>query len=106
MEGIFYAIIDAKSVDLELVPENASTIIDKAIHIRNTINEKFEITHPEYSFIRGLTHVEFYTDPTHECAHVKKYSCCTTRRNRSISMRYRNICEASCIIRSERNRNW
>lgn len=37
--GNFYAIIDAKSVDLELVPENASTIIDKAIHIRNTINE-------------------------------------------------------------------
>lgn len=69
--GNFYAIIDAKSVGLELVPENASTIIDKAIHIRNTINEKFEITHPEYSFIRGLTHVEFYTDPTHECAHVK-----------------------------------
>ncbi|ASI73160.1 MULTISPECIES: proline racemase family protein [Bacillus cereus group] len=69
--GNFYAIIDAKSVGLELIPENASTIIDKAIHIRNTINEKFEIIHPEYSFIRGLTHVEFYTDATHECAHVK-----------------------------------
>ena len=67
----FYAIIDAKSVGLELVPENASTIIDKAIHIRNIINEKFEIIHPEHSFIRGLTHVEFYTDPTHESAHVK-----------------------------------
>ena len=32
---------------------------------------KFEIIHPEHSFIRGLTHVEFYTDPTHESAHVK-----------------------------------
>ena len=38
---------------------NASTIIDKAIHIRNIINERFEIIHPEYSFIRGLTHVSF-----------------------------------------------
>ncbi|MCI4060802.1 proline racemase family protein, partial [Bacillus cereus] len=36
--GNFYANIDAKSVELELVTENATTIIDKAIHIRNTIN--------------------------------------------------------------------
>lgn len=53
------------------MPENASTIIDKAIQIRNTINEKFEVIHPQYSFIKGVTHIEFYTDPTHETAHVK-----------------------------------
>ncbi|MED4207303.1 proline racemase family protein [Neobacillus mesonae] len=69
--GNFYAIIDAKSVGLELVPENASTIIDKAITIRNAINEKTEIVHPKYPFIRGLTHVEFYTEPTQKLADVK-----------------------------------
>ena len=69
--GNFYAIIDAKSVGLELVPENASTIIDKAIIIRNAINEKTEIVHPKYPFIRGLTHVEFYTEPTQKLANVK-----------------------------------
>ncbi|PGE03222.1 proline racemase [Bacillus pseudomycoides] len=69
--GNFYAIIDGEALGLELVPENASTIIDKAIQIRNTINEKFEVIHPQYSFIKGVTHIEFYTDPTHETAHVK-----------------------------------
>lgn len=69
--GNFYAIIDAESVGLDLIPENASNIIEKAINIRNTINEKTEIVHPQYSFIRGLTHVEFFTEPTHEEADVK-----------------------------------
>jgi proline racemase len=69
--GNFYAIIDAESVGLDLIPENASNIIEKAINIRNTINEKTEIVHPQYSFIRGLTHVEFFTEPTHEVADVK-----------------------------------
>jgi proline racemase len=69
--GNFYAIIEAKSVGLDLIPENASNIIEKAIDIRNAINEKTEIVHPQYQFIRGLTHVEFFTKPTHEEAHVK-----------------------------------
>ncbi|MBT2645160.1 proline racemase family protein [Bacillus sp. ISL-34] len=69
--GNFYAIIDAKSIGLDLIPENASNIIEKAINIRNTINEKTEIVHPQYTFIRGLTHVEFFTEPTHEEADVK-----------------------------------
>ncbi|ENQ3079143.1 proline racemase family protein [Bacillus sp. WLY-B-L8] len=69
--GNFYAIIEAKSVGLELIPENASHIIETAINIRNTINEQVEIVHPQYSFIKGLTHVEFFTEPTHEKADVK-----------------------------------
>lgn len=69
--GNFYAIIDAKSVGLDLVPGNASNIIETAINIRNTINEKTEIVHPQYPFIQGLTHVEFFTEPTHEEADVK-----------------------------------
>jgi proline racemase len=69
--GNFYGIIDAKSVGLELTPDNASHIIEKAINIRNTINEKFEIVHPQHPFIRGLTHIEFFTEPTHEEADVK-----------------------------------
>lgn len=69
--GNFYAIIDAKSVGLELTVDNASHIIETAIRIRNTINETNTIVHPQYPFIQGLTHVEFFTAPTHERAHVK-----------------------------------
>lgn len=69
--GNFYGIIDAQSVGLELTPENASKIIEKAIKIRNTINEKMDVVHPQYPFIRSLTHIEFFTEPTHEEADVK-----------------------------------
>ncbi|CAG9609561.1 proline racemase family protein [Pseudoneobacillus rhizosphaerae] len=69
--GNFYAIIEAESVELDLIPENASTIIEKAIKIRSAINEKTDIVHPQYPFIQGLTHVEFYTEPSHEDADVK-----------------------------------
>lgn len=69
--GNFYGIIDARKLGLELSKENASIIIDKAITIRNTINETVDVVHPEYPFINGLTHIEFYTDPVHPNADVK-----------------------------------
>jgi proline racemase len=69
--GNFYGIVDAREIDLELVPANASKIIDTAISIRKSVNKQHEIVHPELSFIRGLTHIEFFTDPTHKEAHVK-----------------------------------
>ncbi|MBP2075812.1 proline racemase family protein [Oceanobacillus polygoni] len=69
--GNFYGIIDARKIGIELTKENASTIIEKAITIRNTINAAEEIVHPEFPFIQGLTHIEFYTDPVHSEADVK-----------------------------------
>ncbi|MGG1658519.1 4-hydroxyproline epimerase [Brevibacillus sp. NRS-1366] len=69
--GNFYAITDAQRLGLELVPSNASTIIDTAVRIRKAINQAVEVVHPEKPFIRGLTHVEFYTAPDHPDADVK-----------------------------------
>lgn len=57
--GNFYGIIDADQLGIELVPENSSYIVKKAIEIRNQINEKYNVQHPEKSFIKGLTHIEF-----------------------------------------------
>jgi proline racemase len=69
--GNFYGIIDARKIGLELVPSNAAKIIDTAVKIRDTINQITDVVHPEHSFIKGLTHIEFYTDPTNEEAHCK-----------------------------------
>lgn len=69
--GNFYAITDARKLGLPLVPANASTIVETAIRIRRAINQALEVVHPEHRFIQGLTHVEFYSDPTHPEAHVK-----------------------------------
>ncbi|MCW1927280.1 proline racemase family protein [Bhargavaea beijingensis] len=69
--GNFYAIIDADSLGIELTEEHAAEIISKAILIRNKINEREEIVHPEFPFIHGLTHIEFFTKPVHPDADVK-----------------------------------
>ncbi|UFJ39557.1 proline racemase family protein [Brevibacillus humidisoli] len=69
--GNFYAITDARKLGLELVPANVSQIVDAAVRIRRTINQQVSVVHPEAPFIKGLTHVEFYTDPVHPAAHVK-----------------------------------
>ncbi|SFB14863.1 proline racemase [Lentibacillus halodurans] len=69
--GNFYGIIDARPLNLDLTTDNAATIIDKAITIRDKINELEEVVHPEHPFINGLTHIEFFTDPVHSEATVK-----------------------------------
>ncbi|WP_342513604.1 proline racemase family protein [Sporosarcina sp. FSL K6-1522] len=69
--GNFYGIIDARKLGLSLTEDNATNIINKGIDIRNAINAVEEIVHPEFPFINGLTHIEFFTDPVHPDADLK-----------------------------------
>jgi proline racemase len=69
--GNFYAIVDADAFGLRLVPEEASRIIDCAVRLRRVINREVDVGHPEAPYIRGVTHMEFYSHPTHPEAHVK-----------------------------------
>ncbi|MGO4268824.1 proline racemase family protein [Paenibacillus sp. TAF58] len=69
--GNFYAITDARVLGLELTPSNADIIVKMAVNLRKSINQSVNVVHPEAPYIRGLTHIEFYTDPTHPDAHVK-----------------------------------
>lgn len=69
--GNFYGIVDARPLNLDLTKENTSEIIDMGIKIRNAINTTEEVIHPEYPFINGLTHMEFFTDPVHPEADIK-----------------------------------
>ena len=62
--GNFYGIVDADLLGIKLSPDNSKYIVDKAIEIRNKINEKYEIQHPEKPFIKGLTHIEFSSKKT------------------------------------------
>lgn len=69
--GNFYGIVDARKLGLQLTVDHATKIINAGIRLRNAINAKEEIVHPEYPFIHGLTHMEFYTDPENPQAHLK-----------------------------------
>lgn len=66
--GNFYALVDAKQISLELTTDHAAEIVHKAIAIRGAINQNVEVVHPENPVIRGLTHIEFYTDPVDKAA--------------------------------------
>jgi len=69
--GNFYGIVEAKDYNIELVESNATTIINHAINIRNKVNEQFDVIHPTYDFIQGLTHIEFSAEPTNPLADIK-----------------------------------
>lgn len=69
--GNFYGIISADDIGLHLNKANAGQIVDMAIKIRKTINQQTEVIHPENPFIKGLTHIEFFTQPEHPEADVK-----------------------------------
>jgi len=61
--GNFYGLVDARPLQLALIPSQAAEIIQLAIRIREAANATLEIVHPEIPIIRGMTHVEFYSDP-------------------------------------------
>ncbi|PSR22970.1 MAG: proline racemase [Sulfobacillus acidophilus] len=69
--GNFYGLVSAAQCGLELTPDHARQAIRLAQAIRQQVNEGMEIVHPELPAVRGLTHIEFYGEPTHEKADVK-----------------------------------
>jgi len=69
--GNFYALVEAKSLGLTIVPERTDDLVKAAVSLRKAVNSQLHIKHPEKPFIEGLTHVEFYGPPTHRDAHAK-----------------------------------
>lgn len=60
--GNFYGIVDARLLGLALEPANSKRIVQTAIRIREAVNRQIEVVHPEIPVIRGMTHVEFYSN--------------------------------------------
>ncbi len=69
--GLFYAIIKAEDIGLDISPENATEIIQVAHKCKKAINAQINTCHPEKSYMNEVTHIEFSTDPTHPDADIK-----------------------------------
>lgn len=69
--GNFYGLVSADALGLTLTPDNARRAIALAQRIRERVNQTMDIIHPELPAVRGLTHVEFYSSPSHPQADVK-----------------------------------
>lgn len=69
--GNFFALVRAADAGLDISPSAAGPIIRAGHAIRDAVNGRLEVVHPEIPFIRGLTHVEFYGPPKHPEAHCR-----------------------------------
>lgn len=69
--GNVYAIIPAKSVGMDICPQNAARFVTAANSIAKDINAQVKISHPEFDFVDRVTHVEFFGEPKSEDADVQ-----------------------------------
>lgn len=57
--GIFYALIDAAQLGLEIRPDMARRLVDAGTAVHRAINTKLDIRHPELEAIRGISYTMF-----------------------------------------------
>ena len=57
--GVFYAIIDASELGLEIEPASARLLSDAGMKLKQMFNEAMDVTHPEYPDISGVAYVMF-----------------------------------------------
>lgn len=69
--GNFYGLVDARTLGLDLIPSQARRAVRYAQAIRQTVNSQMQVVHPEIPEAQGLTHVEFFGDPTSSEADIK-----------------------------------
>ena len=69
--GLFYGIIKAKDVGLDISPKNSTEIIRVAHLCKKAINSQVKTYHPEKPYMNEVTHIEFSTESTHPNADIK-----------------------------------
>ena len=71
--GAFYAFVSAEELEVELLPENSSRLIDYGRRIKQAVMSKFPITHPletDLSFLYGTIFTGPPLDPAHHSRNV------------------------------------
>ncbi len=94
--GVFYALVDAEELGLELLPENAREIATKGVALRNLIASACAAKHPTVPELDGLAYVMFHTtDPDgalRTCTTLRPgradRSPCGTGSNANMALRY------------------
>lgn len=56
--GSFFAIVDAKQLGVKVLPQNINSIMEKALRLRQIINDKVRVYHPEQAHIKTVDLVE------------------------------------------------
>ncbi len=57
--GIFYALVDAAQLGLDIRPDMARKLVEAGSSIHRAVNTQLAVVHPEISEIRGISYVMF-----------------------------------------------
>jgi proline racemase len=60
--GNIYAVVRAADLGIEISPENAGALIDIGLEIKEEVNKRFNIAHPEKTYLKGVGLVQI-VDP-------------------------------------------
>ncbi|WP_072896576.1 proline racemase [Clostridium fallax] len=69
--GSFFAIVNGKDLNLEVIPENIDKLTDFGMKIRDILNKTIKVTHPTLSHIKNIDLVEIYSSTKNEKATFK-----------------------------------
>ena len=96
--GLFFALVDARQIGIELVPENAGRLAELGMRIKAAVNERIPVQHPELPHITGVMDVRFYKDVSSEGVnsrnvvilgdHMVDRSPCGTGTCAEVALRY------------------
>lgn len=69
--GSFFALVNAKDLGIEILPENVFQLMQTALQIRDSVNAQVSMQHPTLGHIKTCDLVEIYGPPTHPQADYK-----------------------------------
>ena len=62
--GVFYALVDADHLNIEIKHENARRLVDIASLIKRAVDENVQVVHPELPSVSGISYVMFCAGTT------------------------------------------
>jgi proline racemase len=94
--GVFYALIQAAQINVDIKPENARQLAETGVALRDQIAAQVQLSHPEIPQINELAYVMFYSDQAdgsvRTCTTLKPgrvdRSPCGTGSNSNMALRY------------------
>jgi len=96
--GLFFVFVNARQLEIELIPANAARLADLGMHILAAANEQVAVRHPELSHIDKIIDLRFYVEPGSDGAdsrnvvilgdHMVDRSPCGTGTCAEVALRY------------------
>ncbi len=96
--GLFFIFVNARHLEIELIPDNAARLADLGMRILAAVNEQVSVRHPELPHIDRITDLRFYAEPASDVAdsrnvvilgdHMVDRSPCGTGTSAEAALRY------------------